>query len=301
MSLLINPRVTITDTNGEPIVAASMYVYEADTTTIKDIWDNSALSGDPTANPATSDANGTFPAVYVGGEHKIVFKDSGGTEIPIGADNIQAVTVPSATYDIEGIVQFASGAQVQSKTPGFVINTDNIDDIPIAAGSVSGELAVNNIPNLPATKITSATLDAARLPAATETAIGAVEKATASEVTAGTADKYVDAALLQGALSAIAEATFTGAGNKWVKITADTGDLLIQWDTETVTPNTSTTITLAETYADTTYAAIVTANDASASRSENNGAVVISASQLQLWSGDSSVGSLFWLTIGEAA
>ena len=300
MSLVINPNVIITDTDGAPRVGAKMFVYEAGTTTEKDIWNDSAFTS-AADNPAISDSNGFFPVVYVEGVHKIVFKTSADVVLAGGGDNIEAATVSSASTTVEGTVQFATPSQVAAQTAGFVIDSGDTASIPLAASSVSGVLAVNNIPNLPASKTTSGTFDAARIPASTETAIGGVEKATSAEVTAGTADKFIDAALLKVAIGAIAEATFTGAGNKWVKITADTGDLLIQWDTETVTPNTSTTITLAETYADTTYAAIVTANDQSDSRSENNGAFIISSSQLQLWSGDSSVNSLFWITIGEAA
>ena len=298
MSLIIRSRMLVVDLNGKPLIGAKMFVYDVNTTDIKDIWLDKGFTV-PSANPVISVTTGYFPTVYVSGEHKLVFKTSADATISTD-DFVEAATVASATTTAEGVVQFATVSEVAAQTPGKVIDSGDTGSIPITAGNISGELAVGNIPDLPATKITSLTFDPARLPVATETAIGAVEKATSAEVTAGTADKFIDAALLQGALSIIATAVFTGAGNKYIKIAADTGTILIQWDTEPVNANTSTNITLDQTYADTTYAIFVTADDASESRSENNGAVVISSSVIQLWSGDSSVNSLFWFTIGKA-
>lgn len=81
-----------------------------------------------------------------------------------------------------------------------------------SAAVLTAGVSENNVPQMDATgypaangsqitaldadNIASGTVGAARLPAATASAVGAVEKATAAEVAAETADKYPDAALL---------------------------------------------------------------------------------------------------------
>lgn len=298
MSLIIPPTNTVTDVNGDPFVGAKMNIFEPGTTTKKDIFLNSDFTG-AAANPIISDSNGRFATAYVNGTHKVFVTDSLGAEIPgTGADNVEAVTVAAATTTVGGTVVKATTAQIAAQTTGFYIDTGDTSSIPVSASNISGTLAVGNIPNLPATKITSLTFDAARLPTATETTIGAVEKATSAEATAGTADKFMDAALVQAVFSANSTADFT---NKWIKFTTVAGTFILQWDTKTVTPNASTLVSLKQTMADTAYAILVTANDASTSRSENNGAIVTSTTQITLFSGDSSVSSLFFMVLGKAA
>lgn len=300
MSLGLLPRQLYTDANGDPISGLKCYIYDVGTENIKAIWLNADFSG-AAPNPMDYVLATGFPVWYVDGAYKIVITkpDGSGGELTVYTDdNVEAATVNSATTSVEGTVQIATAGQVAAGTAGFVMDTGDIDQMAIDGGQVGGTLGASTIPNLDAAKITTGTFDPARIAAATETILGIVEKATEAEVTAGTANKFIDAALLQFGLTANIEADFT---NKWIKMTTVAGIFIIQWDTSTVTPNTSTNKTLKETMADTGYVILVTADDASASRSENNGAVVVSATTIQLWSGDSSVNSLHWVVIGEAA
>ena len=107
-----------------------------------------------------------------------------------GSKTFKDTSVNNTYEKIRGVLSGASGS--------LDINAAlRLEDkiIQLLATSAQ-EFAATNIPNLSANKITSDTLAAARLPAATTSAIGAVEKATTAEAKAFTADKYIDGALL---------------------------------------------------------------------------------------------------------
>jgi hypothetical protein len=57
------PFVHVSDSNGNPYVAAKLYVYEVGTTTLRSIYSNDGLSV-ALANPLTSDAAGNFDRFY---------------------------------------------------------------------------------------------------------------------------------------------------------------------------------------------------------------------------------------------
>lgn len=81
----IQPFIKVTDSNGEPIVGAKLYVYEVGTTTARDIYSDSGLTT-PMANPLTgataSNASGDFPRFYMAsGSYKLRAETSAGALI----------------------------------------------------------------------------------------------------------------------------------------------------------------------------------------------------------------------------
>jgi len=109
----------------------------------------------------------------------------------------------NATTTTTGVVEKATAAEVTSGTTSkfpdaadiktvYLQKADNLSTVANASVARTN-LGTNNAANL-----TTGTVPVARLPSATTTAKGAVEKATVAEVTLGTSDKYPDAAGVKG-------------------------------------------------------------------------------------------------------
>lgn len=76
-----SPYVHVEDANGNPYVAAKLYVYLVTTTTLASIYSNEALST-PLTNPMTSDSAGNFPRAYIAaGTYKLRAETSAGVLI----------------------------------------------------------------------------------------------------------------------------------------------------------------------------------------------------------------------------
>jgi len=61
---IIKPYIHVEDANGNPYVGAKLYIYQPGTTTLADVFTDDGLSV-PATNPATSDAAGNFPRLYI--------------------------------------------------------------------------------------------------------------------------------------------------------------------------------------------------------------------------------------------
>jgi len=88
------PRVTLFDTNGDPIVGGKIYFYEAGTDTPLDTYSDEALTT-PNANPVVADAAGRCTPIYLSGTaiYKVVVKTAANVTV-YTADDIKA-------YDLE--------------------------------------------------------------------------------------------------------------------------------------------------------------------------------------------------------
>jgi len=88
------PRVTLFDTNGDPIVGGKIYFYEAGTDTPLDTYSDEELTT-PNANPVVADASGRCGLIYLSGTeiYKVVVKSAADVTI-YTADNIKG-------YDLE--------------------------------------------------------------------------------------------------------------------------------------------------------------------------------------------------------
>lgn len=108
MSLFVDPRMQVVDSNGKPIEGAKLYFFAIGTSTLKTIYSDSSNTT-PQANPATSDADGRFPAIFIDGLYKVVLKNNGTTiftQDPAGDVTTGAFSLWSndATYNIPDIV-----------------------------------------------------------------------------------------------------------------------------------------------------------------------------------------------------
>lgn len=80
-TLLFNPFVQLVNGNGKPYAGAKLYTYATGTTTPLAAYTTSALTV-AHANPIIANANGMFPAVYLGNQdYRLRLEDSSGTLI----------------------------------------------------------------------------------------------------------------------------------------------------------------------------------------------------------------------------
>ena len=81
----IQPFIKVTDSNGLPIVGAKLHVYEAGTTTYRNIYSDDGLSvslSNPLTGVNASNASGDFPRFYMAsGTYKLRAEESDGTLI----------------------------------------------------------------------------------------------------------------------------------------------------------------------------------------------------------------------------
>ena len=82
MSLQIaSPYIRVEDANGLPYVGAQLYIYQPGTTTLAPVYTDDGLSN-AAANPATSNAKGEFPRIYIAaGTYKLRAEQSNGALI----------------------------------------------------------------------------------------------------------------------------------------------------------------------------------------------------------------------------
>lgn len=293
MSLGLSARFQIVDINGDPIVGAKWHVYEPDTVdTNKAIWKDKDF-GVAQSNPVISDSNGFFDAWYVDGEYQSVITNASDVEI-ITDDNIVAATVASASTVIEGLVKFGLASDVAAQTAGLTLDLQDIPSMAIDASQLTGTLLVSVIPNLPASKTTSGTFDPARIPQATETAVGGGEIATSGEISAGTAGKLVDAAGL-AAVSVVGEidtgfATFTIGGQTFMMCF---GTVSVASD------STTTTVTVPNGgYGNTGYAINLTYNSSGTGEQDNFAYNTKTATTFKITNGQNQSLTFDWQTMG---
>jgi hypothetical protein len=133
MALVQLPRQISIDADGQPRVGAGIYVYEAGTDTLAEIFTTNAYSVEQ-ANPATSLSDGLFPAFFINPAdyptHKIVVKDADGLTI-YSQDNIPSSLLYSdITQELIGTKLYPQTANelVAAATPvNYQYEPGNVD------------------------------------------------------------------------------------------------------------------------------------------------------------------------------
>ncbi len=131
----LQPFIKVTDSNGDPIVGAKLYVYEAETTTERAIYSDDGLSI-PMTNPLqgvnASNASGDFPRFYMAaGLYKLRAETSTGTLI-WEYDNIDSGTSAGA-----GALPIANGGTGATTAAAARSNLDVPSNSELAALSAT--------------------------------------------------------------------------------------------------------------------------------------------------------------------
>lgn len=182
MARYFNPRVQAFDSDGVANETAQLFFFAKGTTTLQATFQDDALTI-PNQNPVTPDKDSFFPDIFLQNldytvRYQVTDPDSGDFEQQWSTD-ISGTNIATATESSEGIVQLATSAQVAAGTGVNVVTAQYIANMAISASQITGVLA------------------SANLPAATTTAIGAVEAATQTEMDNGTAGKFPDCAVIK--------------------------------------------------------------------------------------------------------
>lgn len=109
MAFLADSRLRALDANGDPLVGATLTIYDANTTTPTAIFSDAALTvplSNPTSGLDVSDAGGWFPQIFAadGTVVDITLKNSGGSTIKTYVD------VPFVGEDVGDFTRTVSGS-----------------------------------------------------------------------------------------------------------------------------------------------------------------------------------------------
>lgn len=179
------PRQQWLDGNGDPLAGGKLHFYATGTTTPQDTYSEVTLST-PNANPVVADSAGVWGDIFLSGSaYKIVLKDADDNTIWT-ADPVQVPLISSfAATLLDDTTAAAMRATLDAQED--VITTQG--DIVIGnASGVATRLArgtANYFLAATASTVAYRALLAADLPAASDTAAGAIEIAVQSEMEAG--------------------------------------------------------------------------------------------------------------------
>lgn len=104
----------LTDSNGKPVVGGKIYVYDAGTTDLASIYEDTGLSS-PQTNPVVSLAGGTVPQTYASGGqlYKFVYETSTGATVMPTEDNVALAITNQA-----GALPVANGGTAATTAAG---------------------------------------------------------------------------------------------------------------------------------------------------------------------------------------
>ncbi len=118
----------LVDTDGAPLGGGKVFVYDAGTTTPRDVFADNALTV-PVANPIIADAGGYIEPRYIGtGDYRLVIADANDVTIKT-ADNLSGALATSAFEDDEAlpatpVIVRSANYTVQEGDKGRVIHAD---------------------------------------------------------------------------------------------------------------------------------------------------------------------------------
>lgn len=143
---IIKPYIHVEDANGNPYVGAKLYIYQPETTTLASVFTDDDLTV-AAANPATSDAAGNFPRLYIAaGTYKLRAQTSAGTLI-WQEDNIDTGLSAGS-----GALPVSRGGTGATTAAAARVNLDVPSNSELAALSTSISTiasAVQNIVSIP--------------------------------------------------------------------------------------------------------------------------------------------------------
>jgi hypothetical protein len=163
------PFVHVEDSNGNPYVAAKLYVYDFGTTNLKTIYSNEGLSVSVT-NPLTSNASGDFDRVYIASGKYKLRAETAAAALIWEYDNIDtSLTSGSGALAISAGGTSATTAAAARTALGAAAQTD-VDDL--AADITTLTASLQNLVSTPQGRLCLVT--ATPIPAADVSAGSAV-------------------------------------------------------------------------------------------------------------------------------
>jgi hypothetical protein len=140
------PFVHVEDSNGNPYVAAKLYVYDYGTTNLKTIYSNEGLSVSVT-NPLTSNASGDFDRVYIASGKYKLRAETAAAALIWEIDNIDtSLTSGSGALAISAGGTSATTAAAARTALGAAAQTD-VDDLATDIATINA--ALTNITAIP--------------------------------------------------------------------------------------------------------------------------------------------------------
>jgi hypothetical protein len=140
------PFVHVEDSNGNPYVAAKLYVYDVGTTNLKTIYSNAGLSVSVT-NPLTSNASGDFDRVYIASGTYKLRAETAAAALIWEVDNIDTgLTSGSGALAISAGGTSATTAAAARTALGAAAQTD-VDDL--AADITTLTASLQNLVSVP--------------------------------------------------------------------------------------------------------------------------------------------------------
>jgi hypothetical protein len=133
------PFVHVEDSNGNPYVAAKLYVYDFGTTNLKTIYSNEGLSVSVT-NPLTSNASGDFDRVYIASGKYKLRAETAAAALIWEYDNIDtSLTSGSGALAISAGGTSATTAAAARTALGAAAQTD-VDDLASDIATINASL-----------------------------------------------------------------------------------------------------------------------------------------------------------------
>jgi hypothetical protein len=143
---IAKPFVHVEDSNGNPYVAAKLYVYDYGTTNLKTIYSNEGLSVSVT-NPLTSNASGDFDRVYIPSVKYKLRAETAAAALIWEIDNIDpGLTSGSGALAISAGGTSATTAAAARTALGAAAQTD-VDDLASDIATINASLT--NITAIP--------------------------------------------------------------------------------------------------------------------------------------------------------
>lgn len=234
------PRQQWLDANGAPLAGGKLYFYETATSTPLDTYSESTLVT-PNANPVVADSAGVWGDIFLSGAaYKVVLKDADDTTIWT-ADPVQTALISTfAATLLDDTTAAAMRATLDAQED--VITTQG-DIIVGNASGIAARLArgtENHFLAATASTVAYRALVAADLPAASDSAAGAIEIAVQSEMEAGSSTtlavvagrQHFHPSAAKGWVSFAITGTVSASYNVTSVTDSGNGFWTINWDTD---------------------------------------------------------------------
>lgn len=142
-AIYVPPRIRVTDYQGMPVRNARVWFYQAGTTILKPVYQDTALTMEH-ENPVPADSAGLLPVIYLSGTYKIRQTTAEGVQIHPEVDNLDAPL--SSTGGFLGVPQGGTGGNTPETARAGIgaAAQDTLDALGSAVGNI--QATINGYP-----------------------------------------------------------------------------------------------------------------------------------------------------------